>query len=284
MKVLTPNDKLSKIETQEGEVYKSDENSIAIGSNGIIFSNISSDNYASDIQTYAEEGVWEKEDLSFMPRLEAIQLAISTCSKLNIQVNKEPISILAIDSETLKSQEKIVRQKDKEEIDWYIENGKMKPYDLSENDEFYIMKFNSLIEGIPVISHMVTLKTAFSVLPSCEVEIRISKKGIIRFSVTTSVIEEKSVKQEDSKIISIDEAVDKLKENYNSDMLPYKVEVDKISLEYTPSLTEQGENQVELVPTWCFQMKYISKDVNTNTEVSHEQYFDVNAITGKIIK
>ena len=283
LKVFAPNENLNKVDVIEGEVYSNENKIVSIGEAISSYFDIDSDNYATDIVEFSKENVWTKEALSFMSKEDAINLALEYCKKMNINVNDEPTLIKAIDVETLKSQEKIIRDSNTDAINSFIDAGKIKPRELSEKDEYYKINFNCSIRGIPIINERILLTTVFAGLPACNVEVMISQKGIIRFSIKDTIFTEESVKEDNSEIISIDEAIKKFNDEFNSSMLPFNVEINEISLQYVSSIEEKGESKVTLYPTWCFKYKSISKDENGN-ETSGDNVMPINAVTGEVVK
>lgn len=281
--VFVQNENLKKMDIPEGEVYRNDKKSVNISDTLSSYMDTDSVNYATDIEGFSDENVWTKEDLFFMSKKDAINLALEYCKKLNINVNTEPTLIKAIDIENLKSQEKIIRDSNKDSINSFIDAGKIKPRELSEKDEYYIINFNCSFEGIPIINERISLTTAIGVLPACNIEVMISQKGIVRFSIKDTVFTEKSVKEDNPKIISIDEAINKFNDEFNSNLLPFTVEVTKISLEYVSLIPEKGDNERILYPAWCFKYKIIGKDEDGKDIVGYTTK-PINAITGEIVK
>ena len=283
--MILPNEDLTEnINVEEGTyIYRfNNGKNLAIWEGCIHYSNAVRD-YAKDIYNMSSnKSKWTDEDLVFMTKKDATNLAIDYCEKLGIKINEIPISVKSLNYDLLKEQEMELKKQQDGDFNYYIEKGKIKPKELTKDDELYIMKFNTNIKGINLISKDITLQTVDRMINGSQIEVSISKDGVISLDTNSALYTEESTKEEDSEIVSLDDAVEKVHKIYDGIITKDKIKVTNIALEYAPIL-KADNNEFELVPTWVFDMTISGIDTKSNESIEHEKSIYINAITGEEI-
>lgn len=120
------------------------------------------------------------------------------------------------------------------------------------DDECYVLKIQSIIgeNSIPVFSNDSNKSFSLSEVhyESCEIEVVVSKDGIIAMRAS-NVVQELSEDNAEL-LLPAEKVVDYLSEYYKNIIVESPTVVSKIALYYT-ILPVEGENAYDLIPTWC---------------------------------
>lgn len=241
--------------------------------------------------------VFQKKDLDFMSSTEAVKLCKKLMEELNILYVENP-EIYALDYENLQNKyDEVVKEKDIQEL---IQRGKVYAKEKwGKEDEGYYIIFKTKLADIPVASvGYEDKKTSYSVAGS-EIVFWVNKDGIDSVKVNDRIYEETG-KQEDIKnLITIKEALEKLKNKYKDIILTSENVIEEISLEYIPCIKEtqtieDGEiviTQYNFKPAWRFKIKnaYKNDERKQKSKGGQEPTFgyifeNVDAITGEFIE
>jgi hypothetical protein len=142
------------------------------------------------------------------------------------------------------------------EEDMGFGEGKMeaKEADRIVSDSTYYYSFGIKIDGIPIsnfkeASLNYTSEDSYGKQLSIEM---IMDDNNVKYILSDGIEELES--SEDKSLISIDEAISKLKEKYDVQIVPEKEEINNIRLEYIP-LFDVNNSAGSMEPYWCFYYK-----------------------------
>lgn len=229
-------------------------------------------------------GELKKQELSFLTKQKVIDETANILKELNISPHLPP-EIYALDYKTLqKEQERLLRED--ESFKAFVEMGKVKLKDKwSEDNDCYYMIFQTEMYGIPCDSIGYTQQSSDFPVNGSEIGAIVSKNGFEACFVKGSVYTEENSVHDIKSLISLEQALESLKEKYNNIILSSKVTVTNISLIYAPVLTGITRNnqkeQIELVPTWLFETE--QSYTKGNKKSIGKIIVRINAITGKEI-
>ncbi|MEW9095590.1 MAG: hypothetical protein AB2417_10965 [Clostridiaceae bacterium] len=235
----------------------------------------------ANILNFVDKDSWEAEKVGFMTPEEAIKKAIYYLKELNINYDSSP-EIYALDYKTFQEQQDRLLEED-DFSQFLVDEGKIKLKNWSKEDEVYYMIFKSNIDGVPITSESYTLQSVDWHMEGSSIKIIVSKNGIEDFSIESYMYEKMSVKDEDPSLISIDEALDKLKSKYDNVISNDDFKVTDIKLQYVPTIIKNKRTEFELYPTWCFKVEQSGIDEKINEEFTHTFTVLINGVTGEEI-
>lgn len=254
---------------------------------GIYADNVVDDGQDSEASKNTDK--FKLNELDFMPKQKAVEKAEDILKALNITPHMPP-KVYALDYETLQQEQEMLLKD--EGFKSFVDVGKIKLKDKwAKEDECYYMIFKMDFHGIPCDTTHYIIQSNGIIVDGGRIIIIYSKNGIELFNVNGTLYHQKDSKVNASKLISIEQALDSLKEKYASVILKDELKVTGISLIYEPVLInctinpktgELSNKQMELVPAWIFN----AEQNYSKTGKSYMKYSTVriNAITGKEIQ
>ncbi|MGL5692860.1 MAG: hypothetical protein ACRCXA_02195 [Peptostreptococcaceae bacterium] len=258
-------------------VKSKDGSELEISNGDINYKNPDRD-YVDMIRTLSDNEVWENKNLEFMDKDTAIKKAIEVCNKLGIKISNEPIGITCIDIDNMKNEEK--RIKEGPSYDDFIQKINIKNKEISKDKEAYIIDFSIEEGGIKYNEDLISLQTVDELIEGSFVSVTIDKNGVSGFKTEGVIYEKTATKDTNSKIITIDEALDKVNDIYKDILTNDVIKISKIGLRYITSIDNRTYQKAELIPVWCFTVDaYQSKKGIEGKELFSYKIY-INAITG----
>ncbi|CAH1215437.1 hypothetical protein PAECIP111893_03969 [Paenibacillus plantiphilus] len=228
------------------------------------------------------------EELDSIKKSKAVEQVAAVFGQLELTPHL-PSKVYALDHHTLQQEQDLLMQD--ENFKFYVDLGKTKVRETwNKDDESYYMIFSIDMHGLPIASTGYTLRSSEVEVPSSEVRVVFSKRGIESFEIVGSIYAEQGSKVAPSSLISMEQALDSLKEKYDAIILKDELTVTRISIVYVPVFISSNvdsktgvlfDKKMEMVPAWYFNIdrKY-SKGDHINTE---PVVVRINAITGEEI-
>ena len=211
-------------------------------------------------------------DLSFLNAGDAIQMGKERIKELTGQ-DSEVLAAYALNREILTELEDEYRQTQKYQED--AQRGKETTVDdWSDEDEIYYMEFELTKDGLPIYSGINEPGISMAVETFWTAETRITMlldKDGIRYIAGRGGIFDASPEAEAQTMISVEAALEAVKEIYGNTILSSQVTISRIWLEYVVVPDWGEKEQYKLVPYWCVQID--SPSGNSSAE-------RINAITG----
>ncbi len=90
------------------------------------------------------------------------------------------------------------------------------------------------------------------------------------------------MKESEISLISVESAIEKLKDKYSNEIISSKSEIDKIWLQYmfVADVNDETNNSGVLTPYWCFQRSYIDGEDLEGNKYYYYEADRINAVTG----
>lgn len=228
-------------------------------------------------------------ELPFMSQSAAIEQAGAIFSKLGLTPHLPP-KVYALDKAALQqAQNQLLEDKD---LKQFIDLGKIKLKDKwTDNDAFYYMIFQLDIHGMACTPTRYNLRNSPEVdVPGSEVRVIWGKQGIVSFEVAGVLYEEQKADADAPALLSMEQALERLKQTYAAIILQNETTVTQISLYYVPVIKSSDVNtktgmlvnkQLEMVPAWHFTIQ--EEYAKGGKTQQHSSVVQINAITGKEI-
>lgn len=272
--VMGENIEYTTSETESGKL-------LTVGK-GIIEYNMSQKAYVNNIFSLTDIRIWTKDSVDFMNKNDAIKKAIDLSKSLGIEVNDIPLKVIAIDFENLKKSEEELKNNKK--YDERKGKDKIKAKTLSKEDEAYYIELIPVYNGINLISKGISLQTVDKFLEGGKISVLIDKNGIYQFVIGGTVYKQTSIIEENPKILTLDEALEKVKDTYKDILTSDKIKIVEIRLAYAPDKEQEKFLETKLIPTWCFLAEVEGKSEKTGeNEVGVNEIY-INAATGNVIR
>ncbi len=238
--------------------------------------------------------VYKQENLGFMSRSEVLENVSEFFKELSIDI-MEDAEIYAIDSLTMQKQQEERIQKD---IDYQKKMGicpLRNPTDgyqtkdtFTPEDDFYILFFKMVQNGIPVTQKSYIIQASERLLSGSTARISFSRKGIIQLYFN-GIYQQQGVAESPNTLISVEEALQKAFEKHNAIISTDKVTVTSIDFEYVPVPYNNNYDEVRLIPAWSLTLaiertkssKGMKQDFQSG--VSRRIMF-INAVSGEEIQ
>lgn len=224
-------------------------------------------------------------ELSGLSREKAIEQVTALMKKLDITPHLPP-KVYALDFESLKDKQNSLTQD--EDFMYFVNIGKVKLKDRwTQEDESYYLVFEMEANGLRVSSSSYILKNSEIKVQGSRVIAIVSKAGVQSFEVDGALYTELGKKKEAS-LITMEQALEALKQKYDEIIVNEELTVKHISLIYAPVIIggsadkQTGEiinKEMELTPAWAFTID--SKYVKGNKEYMNTSVVQINAVTGK---
>lgn len=202
-------------------------------------------------------------ELDFMDRNSAFAKVKSNLSDLDIKID-DNYSCYSLDKDTMTKEYHYV------EMSEDVNHEKKHSFDKSE--ECYCFVLSGAVGELPLSKYSYGNSDSGTYVSGTEITVYYGQSGLIMLNIYCpyEVVESKKTEN----IITLNEAVDKLNDKYNNMIITDKIEVTKISLNYTAIIENADDNKYTLVPSWVFEV--------TQTFEDHSESYDImfNAITG----
>lgn len=207
-------------------------------------------------------------NLAFMTKEEAINKVNESANSLGLYLEEEPFTCIALNSESLTTLYNYVGGNP--EL-FYSEE------DISfENDEgcYLIVWDQKSNTGESVLSenHSANTRSGIGNCRGTYIVSIVNKEGIVAFD--TRVNYENTKKKQEEKIISVDSALDCIKEKYSNIILNSPITITEIKFCYSYTLVDKNSLTYESVPTWSILSYDSANDSYSLTTV--------NAVTGEL--
>ena len=255
--------------------FQSNSNEVLTVQDGFIDYN-QYENYILGIMRGIDSELWKKEELDFMSKDSAIQIAIDTCNKLGIDIDKNSINTTAIDYETLS-----------DEFNKMVESGMLQPnylnQEVSKESEAYVIELSAILKEVPIYSQNITLQSVDKMIEGTNIIFIINKDGVAQFNSYGSIYSIEEIKEENPKLIDINTAIDTVGSIYTNIITEDKITITDISLEYIPIQNNKNSSEYEMIPSWCFEVEINGFNKKINEESKTINYININAITGEEI-
>lgn len=227
---------------------------------------------------------YQQSDLSFMSAAEAFKKVKQALSELGILVD-EGYDYRTLDIKTLKDQEQALKNSADPNKAYLFQGKNGKPYqNVSAEHESYFFSLRMTENGIPVCKDDVG---GFETSPmgGTVLETIYSANGFEYLSAR-GIYAASGIYKESVPIISVDEAIDSVKEKYSTVILTGDTVIKSISLEYLLSPGEGGFKNL-LKPVWAFEVEQHGTQLNKQTkkqdEYTSQSYTLIDATSGKEI-
>lgn len=215
--------------------------------------------------------VYKKENLNFMTRDKAVDYAYSVLQELKVDVLTEETEVYAIDHETMQEyQDKLKAQEPDSALNYNLKDK------FTEDDDFYILCFSVIQNQIP-LTHCNYWWGNTRFMFGTNIKMYISKNGITYFSMN-GVYQTEGIAESSQKVITVQEAMHKAFEVYNSVITTDKATVDEIRFEYAPIPYNSNDDEVKLTPVWTLHLSIVDAD-----NFENYQTILIDAITGEKI-
>ena len=233
------------------------------------------------LKRYAEvNGHYAASDISFMDSQTAVNFGKQIITQCGINLTPVLETCQALTHEQIMGwQQRLINDPDS----YYNIFGKtMILSNLTEKDDVYFLRFNFEYNGIRILNfNTPNVSYADNALPPFPIfaEMLLTPDGLRYFNLYPAF--EVSGNSESSTLISLDEALNLLKSDFDLVIHECNYKVNAIYLEYVPV---QIEGKPVLTPYWCFELV---DEVTNNDGTTYWSDFPVayrfNAFTGKNI-
>lgn len=282
------NQNVSSKQEDELKRYTLDGAILDIGSAGhLSFNTVSAQYIRTVLENEPKKEELADQDLNGFPKKQAIKQATDLMKELKITPHLPP-HVYSLDCNFLQNKQNELMQDD--DFMYFVKIGKTKLKDnwTSQDDSYYLV-FNIESNGIPISSTSYHLNTSEVAVEGSQVSIIVSKSGVQSFEVNGVLYNELGNKPAGS-LITMEKALEGLKQKYEKIILNEDLTVNRISLVYAPVITggsvdkqtgEINNKKIELTPAWSFTIN--SKYVKGGKEFTREFIVQINAVTGKEI-
>lgn len=235
----------------------------------------------------SDKNEFTDQELSDFPQEKAMEQATAMMKELGITPCFPP-QIYSLDANSLQNTQNQLFQD--EDFMYYVDIGKIKAKDSwTKEDESYYMVFDVECNGLPISSESYSFKNSEVGVEGSRATILVSRSGIQSFEVDGVLYQELEKKQSEP-IISVEKALEALKQKYEKIILNDELTVKHISLVYTPVITggspdkQTGEiidKKMDLIPAWEFTID--KKYIKDKKEFADTFIVQINAATGEEI-
>lgn len=239
----------------------------------IFFSDRTYDNVISGSTYFVRsdlKDIYKKAMLDNINKDEAIEKVRNAANEAGISQLGNP-EVIALDFETLKSQ-------------WedYEGKGGEHPRKWEKDDEAYVVIFPVIYEGTNITNKgYINPNNQIPVIGSRILGV-VNKEGLISLTFN-GIYEIGETLKENVAPISLETAIEKVKNKYKDILLTDPIVISKIALEYVPTVSNTGAIKYELTPAWVFTGKQdiTSKDKKGTFKTSADLTIIINAETGQ---
>lgn len=212
-------------------------------------------------------------DLPFMTREKAAAETRELLAEIGL-ITCDTYEWRLLDAQTLNEQEMIDSMNPEEPP----------PADWAQEDNFYYFIFSQEIEGLPLVNSIQLAEGSATTVPQTTTECIYGKNGVVGVNLQ-NFYTKTGVKDADVAIISLEQALEQIKNKYNNLISDEPYVIERISLEYFPQYEDETQTGYILSPVWSFRVKcpdQITPD-SDHLILSQTDLVLVDAISGKII-
>lgn len=258
--------------------YTTDNEYFRLGDNDAIYL-INNVMKKYQLPTYNREGMYELCDvyldceLDFMSKSDVVESIKDILNKNGISTCENP-KVYGLSQEKMQQEQDKALAEDNNQIEAMIDISKVKKQDkFIKDDECYAIFFKGSFDNIPIVEDFYVDEVSDKTIFGSSIEAWISKDGIIDFNITNAVEKIKEVENPE-KLLSVDDAMDKLKERYDNIITDDKMFFNEISFQYVCNFDSDNNEELNFVPTWCF--------VKRQKQITKSDFIRVNAVTGEV--
>lgn len=262
-------------EVEKRKIYTMEDKEMMVGSGSVVYSkgNIL-EKYT--LATYNREAhgvldVYSNGNLEFMSREEAIGNVEEILSRNGVSIYGEA-KVYELTAEKMKQeQEKAINEDDN--VKKQIKEGYLKEQEFVKDDECYVLFFRSEVNNIPITQDLYVDEVSGRTIEGMNIEVWINKDGIMNL-IMLNAVEKLNELEKPDKLLSVDEAMSKLQQRYDSVITDNKMNFNEITLEYVGIPDGKKVTEIKFVPTWCFNRK--------ERRPNEQSSMRVNAVTGEV--
>ena len=224
----------------------------------------------------------DEKSFNFMSAEEAIELGKNVINSMGTFGEAFVNEIISLDYNELNRVKSVLNSDDDYQYLKSINKVSEDIYNSGEDNLYYI-KYGLSYEGMNIFfpnddyEQIVTSLEPWLLPRKIYVEIIITSEGIQYFKMNMPLIF--IAQYEKAKLITVDEALDKLKEKYDLVILTEEYVIDKIWMEYLPIIDPTDKTvdaTIYLTPYWCFKIQHANEeDIPNKYKVER-----INAWTG----
>lgn len=228
--------------------------------------------------------IFTKPSIDNVDKEQAIQLVQEKIAELKIPVAETP-EVYALDVATLlKEQEKIKKEDEQAGI---ADSKVAGAHQWVKEDQAYVIVFRALAsDGKPVTStgYMASDATGLPITGSRIMAV-VGVDGLLHFEAQ-GIYETEQPEKTDPPLISVDQALEQVKEKYKNVILTSPVHIEHIALEYVPQYTDVETPTYKFSPVWVLttaQAKNEASGKNEQFSLGDQFPIYIDAVTGKEI-
>lgn len=220
---------------------------------------------------YERDTIFNGKDLDFMSSDSACNLVKEKMEKLGI--TSESYQVYTVDYD-------YIAKKDAEHRESFSEFGEQKEYiNYTKDDEFYIVVPQCYLPNGGLLREMyyTWIEDDISDVNSGIVYAIVGKNGILKIECS-GVFDITGEDTSHTEIVSLESALEKVKENYKDVVLKEPLTITNIELSYIPYVANQKKGTFQLKPTWVFD---VIKEYEDGSKPRCVKLVD--AITGELV-
>lgn len=234
----------------------------------------------SAIQYNRFSAIYGKEQLDFLDKQQAVDQVTAWLKRQGITEFYGQPEIYAIDAETMQREQDTALQNDDGGWKDYMDIGKtIKKDTFTKEDEFYRMSFRLGYAGAPMSKEAYTTENSERMVMGSEIRVYYGQSGIMDCAVH-NVYGEKTVLEMPERLLTVEEAMEKLQQRYDQVLSAGKMRINAISLEYVGKPASNQEDEMTFVPAWRFSL--LDKERENMEDYRSWSSIQVDAMTGEI--
>lgn len=220
--------------------------------------------------------IYQREDLSFMSREDAVSEVRGLLSQLPITLSEE-VEVYAIDHETMQEyQNNILENDPTTAVNYTLKEV------LTEEDDCYLICFQSLQNHLPVTQKDYTTLAQDRYILGSRVEIFYSANGIINLYISGAYQVQRTGDRAES-FISAQQAIEKVVETKKAVFSDERLAIIDCRFEYVGVPYNNMVGEVLLTPAWNITVEHTMETSGESLRTCCETV-SINAITGDEIK
>lgn len=215
-------------------------------------------------------------DLNFAGKEEVKYEIYNLLEGLDIKsIDEESFQVKSLDNETIKELCNIAKE-------MQLGKGKFN-YEPSGEDEAYYFTIKNKLHNIPLISEDLSLETTNYGYYSTNITGCYTDKGLAYIKIN-NIYQEESIKDE-ANVITVDQALEAVKNIYSNLLVKQSFIIKGISLEYVPNIISEDEGKYELIPSYKIDVEIVTTEDKSGKEVEsiNNTFLYINGLTGKRI-
>lgn len=218
--------------------------------------------------------VYKKTTIESIDKDEAVEKVKNAVNEIGISQLGKP-EVIALDFETLESQWEVFETKD----------GRQ-PRKWEKDDEAYVVIFPAIYDNSRITNKSYLSATNQMPVLGSRIMGVVNKQGLI-FLTCSGIYEIGNTLKDKVTPISLESALEKVKNKYKNVIITDPIIISKIALEYVPTSSLNKDTiKYELIPAWVFTAKQEStfKDKKGSFKASTNFTIMINAETGQEIR